>query len=138
MKLKSASSNTRVVSSNSRVTSSTLRVTISNLRVKLRVQTHELRVQIHELRVQIRSYELKSISYKFKSTRYEFKTSSSRIILSMKTQVNSLNISPFSKILSLKSFRKSWGNSYVQILVIIPCFTFPLFHDYSFTWKQSE
>ena len=38
------------------------------------------------------SYEFKSTNYEFKSTSYEFKSTSSRIIKSMKTQINSLQI----------------------------------------------
>ena len=72
---------------------------------KVRVQIHDLRVQIHEFK--FKSYEFKSTSYEFKSTShefkltshelkssiYEFKSTNSRIIWSVKTQVNSLKIS---------------------------------------------
>ena len=53
----------------------------------------------------------------------------------MKTQVNSLKISLFPKILTLKLFGKSWGKSSVQFLVIISCFTFPLFYNYGFSME---
>ena len=80
--------------------------------------------QIHELRVQIQSY-------KFKST-------TSRIFKPVKTQVNSLKSSSFPNIPSLKSFGNSWGNSSVQFLVIISCFTFTLFQGWGFRRKQYE
>ena len=109
MKFESASSDPRVTSSNSRVTSSTLRVTSSNLRVtslnyELRLQIQKLRVQIHELRVQI---------HKFKN-----------YLVNENFNLNGLKMSSFPKILSLKSLSNSWGNSYVQFLVIIWCFYF--------------
>ena len=66
---------------------------------------HELWVQIHELRIEI----------------HEFK---SHLINEMRTLVNSLEISWFFKILSLKLFSNSLDNSRVQFLVIISCFTF--------------
>ena len=76
-----------------RVTSWKLKNTSWNS--KVRVQIHELRIKIHRLLVQI--LELK------------------RIILSIKTRVNRLKISSFSKILSLKSFSNSWGNSCTRV-----------------------
>ena len=82
-----------------------------NLNSKVRVQIHELQVQIHELRVQIQEFQKH---------------------YSIETQVNSLKISSFPNILSLKSFGNSWGNSRFN-LVIILCFTFPLFHGYGFS-----
>ena len=84
------------------------------------------------------SYELKSTSHEFKSTSYELKSTSSRIIKSMKTQVKSLKSVSFPKIISPKLFDNSWGNSYVQFLVIISCFMFTLLHGYSFSRKLSE
>ena len=86
------------------------------------------RVKIHELQVQIHKYEFKFTRFEFKFAGYEFKSTSSRNILSMKTQVNSLKTSSLTKIQSLKSFSSWWGNSYVHFLVITSCFTFPLFH----------
>ena len=74
---------------------------------------HELRVVSHdflvtswklESTVKIQKCEFKSTSYKFKSTNCESKSTSSRIIKLIKIQVNSLKISSFSKVLSLKSF----------------------------------
>ena len=88
------------------------------------------------MRVQINEY--KFTSYEFNFTSYQFKSTGSGIISSMKTQVNSLKISSFSKILSFKSFGNSWGKSSVQYLVIISCFIFPLFYDYAFSRKQCE
>ena len=113
-----------------RVTSYQLLVTSWNLKVRVRI--HELRVHIHESKST--SYDLKSTSYEFRFTRYEskytsyeFKSTSSRIIQSMKAHENSLKLSSFPKILSLKSFGNSWDKSSVQFLVIISCFTFPLY-----------
>ena len=77
-----------------------LRVQIHILRFqiyKLRVQIYELQVQIHELRVQIYQLRVQIQSYKFKST-------SSIIIKSKKTQVNSIKNSSFLKIISPKVF----------------------------------
>ena len=51
---------------------------------------------------------------------------------------SSLKISSFPKILSLKSFGNSWGNSYVQFLVIISCFTFTLFHGYGRLQQETK
>ena len=59
----------------------------------MRVQIRELQVQIHDFK--FTSYECKSMSYKSKFV-------NSRIIKSMKIQVNSLQIFSFPKILSLK------------------------------------
>ena len=42
----------------------------------------------------------------------------------MKTQANSLKISPFPMIISPKLFGSLWSNSCVQFLVIISCFAF--------------
>ena len=76
------------------------------------------------------SYEFESTSLEFESTGYEFESTScefestsrkfesTRTISSMKTQVNSLKSSVFSKIVSPKLFGNSWGNLYVQFLVI--------------------
>ena len=77
---------------------------------ELRVDSLKARVQIHEF--QFTSYEFKYTGYEFRSTSYEFKSTSSRIIKSMKTQVNTLNIFPFPKILSLKLLGITRGNSY--------------------------
>ena len=46
----------------------------------------------------------------------------------MKNQVNSRKISSFPNIPNHKFFGNLWGNAYGQFLVIILCFTFPLFH----------
>ena len=131
MKFKGASLNLRVTSSNSRVPSSTLRVT------SLHSWVTRLNSRVTSSNPQATGSEF--TSYEFKTTSYTFKCTSSRIIKSMKTQGNSLKISSFlSKILSLESFGNSWGNAYVQFLVINSCFTFPLFHGYSFSKKQNE
>ena len=125
-----------------RVASWKLKSTSSNSRV--RVQIHEFKSTSYEFKTT--SYKFKSMSYEFKSTSHkfnftsyefqstshEFKSTRLKINESMKTQVNSLKISSFPKILSLKSFGNSWGNLSVQFLVIISCFIFPLFHGYGF------
>ena len=100
--------------------------------------SYELRAESLKARVEIQKCEFKSTSYEFKSTSYEFKSTISRIIKSMKTQVNSLKSSSFPKIISPKLFGNSWDNSYVKFLVIISCFTFPLLNGYGFGWKLSE
>ena len=94
MKFKSTSSNPRVMRSNSRVTSSTL---------------YELRVQIHELWVQILELQVQFQKLLFRSTSLEFGNH-----WSMETQVNSFKFSSFPKILCLKLFCNSCGNSYVS------------------------
>ena len=88
---------------------------------KLRVESLKARVESLKPRVEIQKCEFKSMSYEFEST---------RIIKSMKTQVNRLKSSSFPKIISPKLLGNSWGNLYVQFLVIISCFTFPLLHGY--------
>ena len=87
----------------------------------------------------------KSMSYEFISTSYELRlqnlqvtSSNPRIIKSMKSQVSSLKSSSFLKIVSPKLFGNSWGNSYVQFLVITSCFTFPPLHGYGFSKKVSD
>ena len=82
------------------------------------------------------SYEFESTSYELKSTSHKFE--SVRIIKPMKTQVNSLKSSPFAKIISPEWFGSSWGNLYVQFLVIISCFTFPLPHAYGFNFEKRD
>ena len=79
---------------------------------KFKSTRYEFKSMSHKFKVT--SYEFKSMSYKFKFTNYEFKSPSyelksinSEIIQSMKTQENSLKISSFPKILSLKSFGRS-------------------------------
>ena len=89
------------------------------------VESLKARVEIRNCEFKFTSYEFKFTGYKFKyksygfkSRSYEFKYASSRIVWSMKNQVNSLKIFSFLKILSLKSFGNSWGKSSVQFLVI--------------------
>ena len=120
---------------------------------------HELRVTSYELRDT--SYELRVKSLKFKSASWNPRVTSSnprvtslnprvtssnlqvtssnpRIIKSMKTQVSSLKSSSFLNICSPELFGNLWGNSYVQFLVIISCYTFPPLHGYGFSKKLSE
>ena len=127
-----------------RVTSCELRVTS----YELRVESLKARVEIQKCEFKSTSYEFESTSYEFEFTSYEFKSTSyklestshefefTRIIKSMKIQVNSLKSSSFPKIISPKLFGNSWGNLYVQFLVIISCFTFPLLHGYSWVSKH--
>ena len=70
------------------------------------------------------SYELKA----YKSTSWNSKVLFQ--IHESQTQIHELRV--------LKSFGNSWGNSYVQFLVIILCFTFQLFHGYGLSRKQCE
>ena len=91
---------------------------------KLRDQIHELRVQIQELRVQI--YELRVQIQELRVQIYELRVQIHELLDQWKsTQVSTLKSSSFLKIGSPKLFGNSWGNSCVQFLVIISCFTFP-------------
>ena len=131
-KLKSTSWNSKVW-----VQIHELRVRIHELRVQiheLRVRIHELRVPIHELRAQI--HELRVRTHELRVPIHELDFESTRIIKSMKTQVNSLKIPLFPKIISPKLFGNLWGNLNVQFLVIISCFTFPLLHGYGWVSKH--
>ena len=130
---------TRVTSYELRATSYELRVESLKVRVeslKVRVESLKARVEIQKCEFKSTSYELKSTSYGFASTSYEFESTSSRIIKLMKTQVNSLKSSSFSKIISPKLFGNSWGNLYVQFLMIISCFTFSLLRGYGWVSKH--
>ena len=106
---------------------------------ELQHETLNARVEIQKCEFRSTSYEFIFTSYKLKSTSNEFKSKSSRIIYLMKTQVNSLKITTCSKILNLKLFSISLVKSCIQFLVIISCFTFPLFPLFhGFSRKQSE
>ena len=72
---------------------------------ELRVTSYELGVESSKVRVAIQKYEFKSASYELQFTSYKFR---SAIMKSIKTQVNSLKISLFPKILSPKLL----GNSF--------------------------
>ena len=120
-----------------RVTSYELQVASYELRIeslKARVESLKARVEIQKCEFESTSYEFESTSHEFESTSYEFE--STRIIKSMKTQVNSLKSSSFPKIISPKLFGNSWGNLYVQFLVIISFFTFPLLHGHGWVSKH--
>ena len=93
---------------------------------ELRVASHQWQVESLKVRVEIQKCEFESTSYEFESTSYEFE--STRIIKSMKTQANSLKSSSFPKIISPKL--------YIQFLVIVSCFTFPLLHGYGWVSKH--
>ena len=86
----------------------------TNWNSKMQFQIHDLKFTSYKFN--FKSYEFKTTSDEFKSTSCEFKSRSSRIISSRKTQVNSLKISLFCKILRLKSFSNSWGNSYIRFV----------------------
>ena len=60
---------------------------------ELRVESLKARVDSLKARVKIQKCEFKSTSYEFKFACYEFTFTSLRIIKSMKTRVNSLQIS---------------------------------------------
>ena len=80
--------------------------TFYNAHILCDMVKHELRVESLKARVKIQkcefkstsyefkstSYEFESTSYEFKSTSYEFESTSSKVIKSMKIQVNSLQI----------------------------------------------
>ena len=126
---------------------------------KTRVTSYELRVT--SLKLKSTSWKLKEHELKFKSASSNPRVTSSnswvtgsnlwvtssnpqvtssnpRIIKSMKAEISSLKSCPFLKIVSTKSFGNSWGNSYVQVLLLISCFVFPPHHGYGFSKKLSE
>ena len=70
------------------------------------------------------SYELKAYKSTSWNSKVLFQIHESQI------QIHELRV--------LKSFGNSWGNSSVQFLVIILCFTFQLFHGYCLSRKQCE
>ena len=98
-----------------------------NSKVQVQIFKSELRVQIHKFKFtsyelnftscefkptsyefkstsyefKFTSYKLKSMNYHFKFTIYEFKSTRSRIIKSMKTQVNSLTYKLVSGLTSM-------------------------------------
>ena len=87
---------TRVTSCELQVES--LKARVESLKTQVKIQKCEFQSTSYEF--QFKSYEFKSTSYEFnctsyefRSTSYEFKLTSPRIIKSMKTQVNSFQIS---------------------------------------------
>ena len=134
MKFKSTSLNPRVTSSNSGVTRSNPRVTSSNLQVT----SSNPRVTCSNPRITSSNPQLTSSNPWVTSSNSRVTGSNPWIVKSIKTQERSLKISPCLKIISPKLFNNSWGNSYVQFLVIISCFTFPPLHGYGFSKKLSE
>ena len=112
-----------------------IKARVESQKCDFKYRSHEFRFTSCEFN--FTNYEFKFTSYEFKSRSCKFESKSSRIFLLIKTEVNILKISSFPKILSLKSFGNSWGNSSVQFLVIIPYFTFALLHGYGFSRKQS-
>ena len=127
LKFKSKSSNPRFTSSNSRVTSSNPQVASLNLRVS----SSNLRATSLNVRITSSNARVTSLNPPFTS-------SNPRINKPVKTQANSLKSSSYPKIISPTLFDNSRGNSYIQFLVIISCFKFPLFHGYGFSRKLSE
>ena len=109
LEFKSASSNPRVTSLNPRVQIRELQSQIH----ELRVQIYDLEIQILELQVQVQVFKNHLINDTFK-------------------------ISLFPKTVSLKLVASSSGNSPFHFLLMIYCFTFPLFHGYGFSRKQSH
>ena len=127
--------------SKSRVEIHEVRVQIHELRVQiheLRVQIHESQVQIHELRAQIHAIRVQT--HELQIQIHEFKNHWINEHSSQQSfKADKLN--SFPKIISPKLLRRlgdSWGNPYVQFLVIISCFTFPILHGYGFSRKLSE
>ena len=91
---------------------------------------HELRVKSFKARVEIQKCEFKSMSYKSKST---ITSSNPRIIKSTKTQVNSLKISSFPKIINPKLFgwvskHQLWKKRPKFSTEKSPRFFFPIFN----------
>ena len=127
--LQVTSSNPRVTSSEPRVTNSNSQVTSSNPRVT----SSNLRVTSSNPRVTSSNPRVPSSNPRVTSSNPRVTSSNPRIIKSTKTQVGSLKSSSFLKILSPKLLGNSWGNSHVQFLVIISCFTFPPLHVYGFS-----
>ena len=128
----------RVVSYELRVTSWKLKNTSWNSKVQVEIQKCEFRSTSYEF--EFTSYQFESISYEFKSTSYEFKSTSylfestnyqfELLVQKLKRQLNSLKSSSFPNTISPKYLGNLWGNLYVQFLMIISCFTFPLL------WKK--
>ena len=128
----------RVVSYELRVTSWKLKNTSWNSKVQVEIQKCEFRSTSYEF--EFTSYQFESISYEFKSTSYEFKSTSylfestnyqfELLVQKLKRQLNSLKSSSFPNTISPKFLGNLWGNLYVQFLMIISCFTFPLL------WKK--
>ena len=123
---------TRVTSYELRVTSYELKLKSTSWNSKVRVKIHKLWVQIYELRVQI--HELRDQIHELRVQIHELRVQIQISLSQWKTQVNSLNSSSLLKIIS----PKLWGNSYVQFLMIISCFTFPPLHGHDFIKKLSE
>ena len=86
-----------------------------------------MQVQIHEFKFS--SYEFKFTSYEFKFASYKFKIMSSKVILSTKTQVNSLNISSFPKIVRkfVRQFVRSVSND--NLVFYFPTFSWLRFRQ---------
>ena len=128
----------RVVSYELRVTSWKLKNTSWNSKVQVEIQKCEFRSTSYEF--EFTSYQFESISYEFKSTSYELKSTSylfestnyqfELLVQKLKRQLNSLKSSSFPNTISPKFLGNLWGNLYVQFLMIISCFTFPLL------WKK--
>ena len=84
---------TRVTSCELRVKS--LKARVESLKARVEIQKYELKSTSYKFKsmsyvFKSTSYKFKSTSCEFKSTSYEFKSTRSRIIKSIKTQVNSL------------------------------------------------
>ena len=107
---------------------------------ELQVASYELRVESLKARVEIKStswnskVRVTSSDPRVTSSNLRVASSSPRIIKSMKTQVSNLKSSWFPETASPKLFGSSWGNLFVQFLVII-LFRFSLFHGNGFSRK---
>ena len=123
----------------------------TSLNSKVWVQTHEVTTSSHNviitiLRVTSSNPQVTSLNPRAASSngrvRVQIQEFKNHLINENSSgppwNFNSLKISSFLKILCLKSFGSSWGNSSFQCLMITSCFTFPLFHGYGFSRKQCE
>ena len=74
----------------SKIKSTSWKLKSTSWNSKVRVKTTSYKFKSTSYLFKSVSYEFKSTSYEFNSTSYKFKSTRSRIIKSMKTQVNSL------------------------------------------------
>ena len=90
---------------------------------------HEIRATSYEVRATVTSYQLRVINpqvmssnLQLTSSNLQVTSSNPRIIKSMKFQVSCLKVPHFLRLFILKLVGNSWGNLYVQFLMIISCF----------------
>ena len=97
---------------------------VAKKKTTLRRISHTMKKNLIKSDVVNTSYELKAYKSTSWNSKVLFQIHESQI------QIHELRV--------LKSFSNSWGNSSVQFLVIILCFTFQLFHGYGLSRKQCE